>query len=403
MLRFALTASIAVLAALPWPHTAGLAAQEAVLPMQRSVDTAVMKVKPTPAGAFVLAWDSSAVACDGRTVAAAEWIAPHSLFAARKLLDFPVTVGFSIADDGRAVDIRVIEGGYVEGKLQTSIDPGSRTVRVNTKGLLESLALRDLMPSLRASRFAAAAPQSDCTVTYTPQYAEADRIGREALAAVGAVPGMVMNAENRDRLGGGDCNTVGWPAPMVRTFPDWRVIGQRPGARKWSWIAFDLDDEGAPVNVRMIASTGHDDLDEEGLRAIRETRFTEGPRTACVTAWWSNPATIPAPPAPDNREFANYRSCTGLRSWATKPRLTFPQAYNERSIEGWAVLGFDIGPDGAIGNIGVLAAQPSEEFGVAGAAVLRSGRFQASEDTHTRCIERVRFAIDKPATTAADD
>ena len=64
----------------------------------------------------------------------------------------------------------------------------------------------------------------------------------------------------------------------------------------------------------------------------------------------------------------------------------------------WAVLGFDIGADGVIGNVTVLAAQPSEEFGTAGMAVLQSGKFQPSEETHTRCIERVRFVTKKDRT-----
>jgi outer membrane biosynthesis protein TonB len=357
-MKYALTASIAVLAFLPWLPAGKLAAQEttAPFPFPRNMNTAMMKVTPTTKGGLVLSWDSSAIACDGGAVAASTWIAPHPQFASQKLMEFPVTVGFSIGADGRAADLRVIEGGYVEGTFEATFDAEAKTMRFNTKGVLESMTLRDLMPSLRASRFAADAPQTGCTITYTPRYEDAAEAGSETLAAIGAVPGAVLTAAQRDQLGGGDCNTVGWPAPLLRAYPDWRLITPQEGARKWGWIRFDIDEQGVPTNLGMIASTGDKDLNAEGLRAVRDSRMADGPRTACVTAWWSNPAIIPAPPAPDTSDFTDYRSCDAVRTWASKPKLTYPQAYNDRQIEGWAVLGFDIGADGVIGNVTVLAA-----------------------------------------------
>lgn len=395
MMRYALTASMAVLACASLAPTGRLAAQEttAPFPFPRSTNTAMMKVTPTAKGDLVLSWDSGAIACDGGTVAASTWIAPDLQFASQKLMEFPVTVGFSIGADGRAVDLRVIEGGYVEGTFEASFDPEAKTMRFNTRNVLESMTLRDLMPSLRASRFAPDAPQSGCTVVYTPRYQDAAEIGSDTLAAIAAVPGFRITAAQRDQLGGGDCNTVGWPAPLLRAYPDWRLITPQEGARKWGWIRFDIDEQGVPTNLGLIASTGDKDLNAEGLRAVRDSRMADGPRTACVTAWWRDPGTIPAPPAPEDSDFPDYRNCDALRTWDRKPRLTFPPAYNLRAIEGWAMLGFDIDPEGAITNVSVLAAQPSEEFGTAGAAVLQSGKFLPSEETHTRCIERVRFVM----------
>lgn len=400
MSRFALAASTAVLACALPAHTAPLAAQEAVMPFPRSMDAAMMKVTPVASGELVQSWEIGTITCDGEAVAAGDWIAPHASFAAKALLDFPVTIGFAIDATGRAVDIRVLEGGYVEGKFEASFDAEKRTMRVNTRGMLESLAVRDLMPSLRASHFAEDAPRSDCRVVYTPRYTDAAEIGRDMLAAMGAgVPRLALNAARRDRLGGGDCNAQGAPAPLVAAFPDWRLIAPRPGARKWGWVRFDIDEQGLPTDVALIASTGHADLDAEALRAVRESRFAGGPRSGCTTPWWSNPATIPAPPAPGGDAFADYRSCEALRPWATRPKLTYPPAYNDRAIEGWAMLGFDIAPDGAITDVRVLAAQPSEEFGAAGVAVLTSGRFEPGEGAVTRCLERVRFVT---AATAAE-
>jgi TonB family protein len=395
MLRSTRTASMAVLACALSSQSALLAAQDAVIPLQRSMNPTMMRITPESKGDLVLSWDIGMITCDGEAVAAVDWIAPHPQFAAKKLLDFPVTIGFAIDATGRATDIRVLEGGYVEGKLEASFDADNKTMRVNTRGVLESLAVRDLMPSLRASRFADGTPQANCRVVYTPQYAETEEIAPSALARIGAVPGIVLNGARRDQLGGGDCNTVGWPAPLLRGYPDFRLVSARDGARKWSWVRFDIDEAGVPTNVSVIASSGHDDLDAEGMRAIRDTRVAEGPRTACVTAWWRNPGIIPAPPAPDNSDFPEHRSCEALRDWDTKPKLTYPQAYNERQIEGWAMLGFDIAADGSIGNVRVLSAQPSEEFGSAGITVLQSGRFAAGDEPLTQCIERVRFVIKK--------
>ena len=406
MMKLTLTASlttgIAALACLPLPQSGPLAAQETAEPLSRTMNRAVITLNPVSTGQLALSWDSSPVSCDSGGATVSAWAAPHAQFAGKKVLDFPVTIGFSIDDSGRAVDIRVIEGGYVEGKFEASFDSENKTMRFNGKGLLESLATRDLMPSLRASLFAAGAPQSGCRVVYTPQYMDSADLPREALAAMSAVPGLRLSAAQRDRLGGGDCNTVGWPAPLSRAFPDWRLISATPGTRKWTSLSFDIDEQGVPANATVIASSGHDDLDAEGLRAVRESRFAEGPRTGCVTSWWRDPGTIPAAPGPDPTDFEGYRSCDTLRTWATRPRLTYPQAYNQRGIEGWAVLGFDIGADGAIGNVTVLAAQPSEEFGASGKAVLQSGRFQPSEEIHTRCVERVRFVKERPKAEPAE-
>lgn len=398
MLKIALMASMtALVCALPM-QAASLAAQEASVPSPLSVNLARMRATPVSNGELVLSWDNAAITCNGNAVAATDWIAPHPQFAAKKLLDFPVTIGFAIDATGRAVDIQALEGGYVEGKF----DLDFKTLRVNTKGLLTSLAVRDLMPSLRASRFAADAPQTGCRVIYTPRYDDAAEIGRDTLGRIAAVPRFRVTAAQRDQLSGGDCNTVGWPAPLLRGYPDFRKVAAREGAREWSWVRFDIDEAGVATNTAVIVSSGNADLDAEGLRAFSDNRFAGGPRTGCATAWWRDPGTIPAPPAPDNSEYPGHRSCEALRSWDRKPQLTYPPAYNERQIEGWAVLGFDIAADGTVGNVRVLSAQPSAEFGEAGAAVLQSGRFTAGEEALTQCIEQVRFVTKKEAAPASD-
>lgn len=386
--------SIAAVAAAVSPSVPLAAAQpETIFPS--SLNPATMRIAPTSSGGFVLEWDHGPVTCDGGPVAAAAWIAPYPQFATKQVLDFPVSIGFTIDSAGRPADIRALEGGYADSPFQISMRDENGSIRLNAESLFKSLAIRDLMPSLRASRFAADAAQTGCRVTYTPRYKEGDETSPEDLARIGTVPRVRLEPSQIDVLGGADCNTVGWPAPLLRAYPDWRLMTGREGARKWNWTRFDIDADGVPQNVTVIASSGHDDLDADTARAVRESRFAGGPRKGCVTPWWRNPDRIVAPAAPETGSFPDYQDCNAQRGWATAPRLTFPRPYNDRGIEGWAVLGFDVGADGVIGDVTILAAQPSAEFGEAGKAVLKSARFKPAETLQTRCIERVTFVLRK--------
>ena len=64
-----------------------------------------------------------------------------------------------------------------------------------------------------------------------------------------------------------------------------------------------------------------------------------------------------------------------------------------RRIEGWAVVRYDAAPWGEIGNVTVLAAQPSADFGTQAQVVLRSAKVAPSESGFTGCVERVRFVM----------
>ncbi|MFO3797353.1 MAG: energy transducer TonB, partial [Anaerolineales bacterium] len=203
---------------------------------------------------------------------------PHPYFVPRQRQIFPVTIGFSIDETGRAVDIQAVEGGYVTGKLEGSFDRRRNTLNISLDKVLLSQSTRDLMPSLRASTFNPRTPQTGCQVTYSPSFSEAASLSREQLAAIGALPGVRLSQSQRDQLGGSDCNTIGWPAVLQRGYPDWRLIAASEGARRWTWISFDIEEDGTPVNVAVIASSGHDDLDQEARRAISQNRFTEGER-----------------------------------------------------------------------------------------------------------------------------
>lgn len=77
MLRTTFIASIiGIFGALP-AQAAQVAAKEATAPMLHSVNPAMMRMKPISNGAFVLAWNSGTITCNGYAIAPIEWIDPH--------------------------------------------------------------------------------------------------------------------------------------------------------------------------------------------------------------------------------------------------------------------------------------------------------------------------------------
>jgi TonB family protein len=351
-----------------------------------------IRITPLSSGDYVLSWQPGSISCEGGSINASEWADPNPSFIASKKQAFPVTLGFAIDAGGRAVDITALEGGYVPTKLEASFDSKQGTLDISAENLRLGQSTRDLMPSLRASKFLAGSPKSGCSVTYTPQFNDAANLSRQDLAVIGAVPGVRLTPAQLDQLGGSDCNSARWPNLVNRAYPDWRRISARDGARRWSWVSFGIDEGGVPIDAAVIASSGGEDLDREALRAVSQSRFADGARTGCVTWFWRDPKPIAAPNPTDLNNFKDYQSCSSADSWARSPKRRYPQAYQERAIEGWAVISFDVAADGTIENSKILAAQPTEEFGKAGMAALQTGRFKQGDVTRTQCIERIVFA-----------
>ncbi|RZM34116.1 MAG: energy transducer TonB, partial [Sphingomonas sp.] len=86
-------------------------------------------------------------------------------------------------------------------------------------------------------------------------------------------------------------------------------------------------------------------------------------------------------------------TCPAGRDWTTPPILIFPEAYRRRSIEGWAIVTYDLAPWGEPGNIHAVAAEPSADFGAQAEAVVRGARLPASDRGATGCVDRVIFKI----------
>ncbi|MCM0000195.1 MAG: energy transducer TonB [Erythrobacter sp.] len=252
----------------------------------------------------------------------------------------------------------------------------------------------DIMPALRASRFAGSGPRTGCTLTYTPEVLGIADAPLKVLARYGVAQRARLERQIWERFAEGDCHSEKRLAPLQIAYPDWRKIERRVGDPKWTYVRYDVDTGGVPVNLATVLSSGDPALDAEAQRAVAESRYAGGPRTGCVRMWWQGPETVPValPESPVGNP-----ACEIDDRWERAPRLTYPRPYQSRAIEGWAALRFDVAPWGEIGAVEVIEAQPSSEFGDAAIAVLRAAKFKPLDTGLKGCVDRVSFRIRKDA------
>ncbi|MCV0382315.1 MAG: energy transducer TonB [Erythrobacter sp.] len=243
-----------------------------------------------------------------------------------------------------------------------AIDASGRPVSIarNTEGGANEQA----GSALAASRFALGERREDCSISYVPV---AKRL--EDTPVVELQSYMMTN--QRPRLpeeglrkvfAGDECRRA--TQPLMRAYPDFSQVDATPGVRDWEMVGFDVDSEGRTQDVRNVGGTGNDDLEEAAREAVEETRFNEGPlRRNCTYPYWRGAGLLPAPDMPPSN--GDERPECRDDEWATPPKLVYPEAYRARSIEGWAILHFDIAPWGEVGNVSVVAAEPSDDFGQA--------------------------------------
>lgn len=329
----------------------------------------------TSAGRTVLLWragNATCVAPDGESFAIqpAALVEPQPIIAPSPAVPAPVSLAFDLDADDHPFNIR------------SNAPPASRYLA------------RDLMPALRASRFAAG-PEgtADCRITYTASAEPFDALDIATLARYGAVPRQQLTRAAWQRIAPGDCRDNPRLAPLLRAYPDWRKIAARPGTRSWSYVRYDVDAAGKPVKIETAISAGDPALDAEVRAAIAQSRFAGGPRTGCGVVLWRDPGTVPAPPIPPAGTHPENPACESYDRWARAPQLTYPDTYRQRAIEGWAIVRFDVAPWGQIGEITVLEAQPTTEFGDAAVNVLRNARFKPMAGGLSGCVDRVIFRM----------
>lgn len=352
-----------------------------------AASTLAMAAPPYPAATTtvrmergLMTWTAGAVRCEGGMVS--------PLGAMVRPLNTLAWIGNGGGGDGGPT------------RIDFEIDASGRPISIR-----EAISgNQDLGPALAATRFPAAA-RSGCSVSYTPRMAPiasaelADLVSYTLEPVTGALP-----AEGWSRIAllsgsAGDCMAPPRPQALSRAFPDFRKIPATPGVKDWAMVAYDLDGDGKPVHARVALGTGNRILESEAVAAVERSRFTEGARKACRYPYWRAPGDVSAPAMPRS-ERPPHATCPAKREWAVPPAMRFPTAYERRRIEGWAIVGYDIAPWGAVGNVKVLQAQPSDAFGRQAMQMLQGASAAPLAQGATGCIARVKFVMTAPAAGA---
>ncbi|MCP3733398.1 energy transducer TonB [Sphingomonas sp. RP10(2022)] len=283
------------------------------------------------------------------------------------------------------------------------IDRDGRPLSIARRGTGEYVYVpdaEDVLPALAASRFAPGIARDRCTATFTADLTPIAAAPIDDVMAYSVFPSRAPVRAIWDRLRppGSTCTD---PAPdvLLRAFPAFKAMPDQPGYRTWSMTGYDLDAAGKPRNVRTVAGSGAASLDLGARDAVARSRFERGARVGCLYPYFKGPAILPAPVPPEEDAVRPARAtCPQHHGWNRAPVLVYPTTYQRRSIEGWAMIAYDVAPWGQTGNVRVLQAEPSAEFGDAAMAMIRNATLPSSDTGYTGCVDRVRYVIRKPGT-----
>lgn len=292
----------------------------------------------------------------------------------------PITLSFRISADGRPLGIS-----------EPAPDGGSRHVTYLPTG--------DLPATLAGWQFERGVERTGCTVTFTPRatpIAEAPRALIQRYAGLPRTPWTGWNeAMQRLRTLERGCTTPRAPQPLLRAFPDYETIPQPAGTVAHTVVGYDIDTRGRPIAVETIEGDGNVALDRAAIAAVAKSRYTSGARQGCSVPFYRTTGETLA--APDGPTAASVRpagaTCPTEVEWQRKPTLSYPEEFRLRRIEGWALIGFDVAPWGALGNVRVLASEPAAAFGERGRQIIQSATLRPSASGGTGCVERVVFRI----------
>ncbi len=284
------------------------------------------------------------------------------------------------------------------GSLSYAFDIGPSGRTVGIRQIAKDARVRgseDVAPSLAATRFSPGSPHSDCTIVYVPrQTALAETPVSDLMAySVNRKSGKLPKEGWKRIYSSGDCRDKPLPGLQNRAFPNFRSIPATPGVRSWSMVGYDIDAAGGTTNIQTLAGTRNTALDAAARKAIDETRYYAGARTGCRYPYWRSPATLAPPSAPEEEEFRPVgATCPERRDWVVQPNLRYPETYQRRAIEGWAIVTYDVAPWGEIANVQVAASQPTEDFGIQAVAVVRGAKL-ATTQGFVGCVDRVKFTM----------
>ncbi len=286
------------------------------------------------------------------------------------------------------------------------VDATGRPLSISRTTTEWAAGIADIGPSLAATRIDVASALDACEITYTAVLTPLGEAPVEDLVAYSLAPltgPLPREGWARIRPADGDCVRQPRTQWLKRVYPDYARVPGVPGVRDWTMVGYDLDAKGQPQHVRRVMGTGNAALDQAALRAVSQSQLTNGPRQRCLDPYVRKPERLPAPADVD---IATLRpagaTCTRDGDWERKPVLTYPENFNRRSIEGWALIGFDVAPWGGTGNIRILASEPAQEFGERAMQIIGAATKAKSATGMTGCVERVRFAIRDGSADQAD-
>jgi TonB family protein len=294
----------------------------------------------------------------------------------------PVALAFDVDASGRPVNIR----------------------RTAVRGDPAAVDTGDVAPAFSLWRFQPGAARQSCQIRFAiavERVADAElpllyrylALQRPNVPGFNAMVGRAAFA--RIQPAGSNCRSLPSGAPREQHHPAFETIPPAPGTSSFGFFGFDIAADGTTRNVRVIHSDGNAELDRQSLEALAKWRFAPGARSGCVYSYnrrQTDPVPAPAGgPLPGHAPTG--ARCRAEPRWVEPLKPAFPPPFNRRSIEGWAVIGYDVAPWGETGNVRVIASEPAEQFGLAAASVIRRATKPASPTGFTGCVQRVRFVI----------
>jgi TonB family protein len=329
---------------------------------------------PGPPQPTLTIWRAGTTRCGGEPVAATQGPSPLPTLGWSGTRDAPLRATFRIDATGRPLGIHREARRFGQ-------DMG------------------DMLPALAAARFATGVARNACSIVFTPDQLPVDDVPLAIAMAYTLFPTGSPAPEGlwrRIRPADTSCFEPA-PAQLNRAYPDFTTIAGQRGRPLWSMVGYDIDADGKPVRIHTVSGSRSNALDAASRRAVKQSRFGKGARHGCLYPYWriADPLPAPEPPARESMP-AQPEACKALGAWVRAPRLVYPDEYRRRGIEGWAILSYDVAPWGALGNIKVIAAEPTADFGEAALNMFTGLSRNPSGTGASGCVERVRYVMGKP-------
>lgn len=263
----------------------------------------------------------------------------------------------------------------------------------------------DLSPAFSLWRFASGRAGVACSMTFTPRTRPIADASDADILRVSALRGASGAAQRAvfDRIRRIDCGGARRPQPLLRAYPDRSRLPRDAGSPAYAVVGFDIDVDGIPAQVAIVTSSGNAAFDRAAIDAAERGRYPGGqPRQRCTIPMLLGPTPAAAPPSPDTASFRpEGRNCPDRIDWVQPFTQSYPDAFRRRSIEGWAVIGFNIAPGGTPGEVRIVASEPAEAFGRQARSIIQSARARPSAGGARGCVTKINFRM--PAVNESDD